>query len=113
MQRVENILSKQRFLTGDQITEADVRLFTTLVRFDAVYVTHFKTNLHRVIDYPATWGFVRDIYQLPGVAGTVNMTHIKRHYFESHRHINPSGIVPDGPEIDFEAPPDRVASTPS
>jgi len=113
MQRVEDILSKQRYLTGDQITEADVRLFTTLVRFDAVYVTHFKTNLRRVVDYPGIWRFVRDIYQLPGVAATVNMTHIKRHYFESHRHINPSGIVPDGPEIDFEAAPDRLASTPS
>jgi putative glutathione S-transferase len=109
MERVERILSKQRFLTGDRITEADVRLFTTLVRFDAVYVTHFKTNLHRLVDYPAMWGFARDIYQMPEVAETVNMMHIKRHYYESHRHINPLGIVPSGPEFDFDLPHDRIA----
>ncbi len=109
MERVEGILSGQRFLTGDRMTEADVRLFTTLVRFDAVYVTHFKTNLHRLVDYPAMWGFARDIYQMPGVADTVNMVHIKRHYYESHRQINPCGIVPDGPEIDFDLPHDRTA----
>ena len=109
MERIEDILSKQRFLTGDRVTEADVRLFTTLVRFDAVYVTHFKTNLHRLADYPAMWGFARDIYQMPGVAETVNMVHIKRHYYESHRHINPLGIVPDGPKVDFDLPHDRIA----
>jgi putative glutathione S-transferase len=108
MERVENILSKQRFLTGDRLTEADLRLFTTLVRFDAVYATHFKTNLHRLVDYPAMWGFARDIYQMPGVAETVNMVHIKRHYYESHRHINPFGIVPDGPKFDFDLPHDRI-----
>jgi len=109
MDRVERILSKQRFLTGDSLTEADIRLFTTLVRFDAVYLTHFKTNLHRLVEYPAMWGFVRDVYQTPGVSETVDMVHIKRHYFESHRHINPFGIVPDGPEIDFELPHGRDA----
>jgi putative glutathione S-transferase len=107
LDRVEAILAKQRFLTGSEITEADVRLFTTLVRFDAVYLTHFKTNLHRLIEYPAMWSFVRDVYQLPGVAGTTEMTHIKRHYFESHRGINPLGIVPDGPEIDLLASHER------
>jgi putative glutathione S-transferase len=109
MERVEGILSKQRFLAGDRLTEADLRLFTTLVRFDAVYETHFKTNLHRLVDYPAMWGFARDIYQMPGVAETVNMAHIKRHYYESHRHINPFGIVPDGPKVDFDLPHDRIA----
>jgi putative glutathione S-transferase len=109
MERVEDILAKQRFLTGDRITEADVRLFTTLVRFDAVYVTHFKTNLHRLVDYPAMQGFARDIYQMPGVAETVNMVHVKRHYYESHRQINPLGIVPDGPEFDLAMPHDRMS----
>lgn len=109
MERVERILSKQRFLTGDRITEADVRLFTTLARFDAVYETHFKTNLHRLVDYPAMRGFARDIYQMPGVAETVNMVHIKRHYYESHRHINPFGIVPGGPEFDLDLPHERIA----
>ena len=108
LDRVEEILSKSRYLTGDRLTEADVRLFTTLVRFDAVYVTHFKCNLRRIIDYPNLWGYTRDIYQLPGVAETVNFEHIKRHYFESHRQINPHGIVPDGPILDFEAPHDRA-----
>ena len=107
LDRVEAILSKSRYLCGDQLTEADVRLFTTLVRFDAVYVTHFKCNIRRIIDYPNLWGYTRDIYQTPGVAETVNMEHIKRHYFESHLHINPFGIVPEGPELDFESPHGR------
>jgi putative glutathione S-transferase len=107
LDRVEDILAKSRYLTGDALTEADVRLFTTLVRFDSVYVTHFKTNLRRIVDYPNTWGFTRDIYQLPGIAETVNMTHIKSHYFESHTHINPFGIVPDGPLLDFAEPHNR------
>jgi len=107
LDQLEHRLASQRYLVGDQISEADWRLFTTLVRFDAVYPTHFKTNLRRLIEYPAMWGFVRDVYQLSGVAETVDMTHIKRHYFESHRHINPSGIVPDGPEIDFDLPHGR------
>ena len=107
LDRVEKILSGSRFLCGDRLTEADVRLFTTLVRFDSVYVTHFKCNLRRIIDYPNLWGYTRDIYQTPGVSETVNMEHIKRHYFESHLHINPFGIVPEGPELDFETPHGR------
>ena len=87
--------------------EADVRLFTTLVRFDSVYVAHFKTNRQRIVDYPNIWGFTRDIYQLPGVAETVDMAHIKSHYFESHTHINPFGIVPDGPLLNFDEPHNR------
>jgi putative glutathione S-transferase len=107
LDRVESILSKSRYLCGDRLTEADIRLFTTLVRFDAVYVTHFKCNVRRIIDYPNLWGYTRDIYQIPGVSATVNMEHIKRHYFESHLHINPFGIVPEGPELDFETPHGR------
>jgi putative glutathione S-transferase len=107
LDRVEKILSDSRYLCGDQMTEADVRLFTTLIRFDAVYVTHFKCNIRRIIDYPNLWGYTRDIYQTPGVAETVNMEHIKRHYFESHLHINPFGIVPEGPALDFEMPHGR------
>jgi len=104
LDRVEGILADSRYLTGDELTEADVRLFTTLVRFDSVYVTHFKTNLRRIIDYPNIWGYTRDIYQLPGIAETVDMAHIKSHYFESHTHINPFGIVPDGPLLNFDEP---------
>ncbi len=107
LDRVEDILARSRYLTGTEITEADVRLFTTLVRFDAVYVTHFKCNLKRIVDYPNIWGFTRDIYQMLGVAETVNMMHIKRHYYESHRHVNPFGIVPDGPLLNFEDPHGR------
>ncbi len=107
LDRVEEILANSRYLTGDELTEADVRLFTTLVRFDPVYVTHFKTNLRRIVDYPNIWGFTRDVYQLPGVAETVNMAHIKSHYFESHTHINPFGIVPDGPLLNFDEPHER------
>jgi putative glutathione S-transferase len=101
-------LSRQRYLVGDRLTEADWRLFTTLVRFDAVYVGHFKCNIRRLIDYPNLWAYTRELYQVPGVAETVNMAHIKGHYFESHRMINPSGIVPAGPAIDFTAPHDRA-----
>jgi len=107
LDRVEAILAESRYLTGTELTEADVRLFTTLVRFDAVYYTHFKTNLRRIVDYPNIWGYTRDIYQQPGVADTTNMAHIKSHYFESHKHINPFGIVPDGPDLDFESPHGR------
>jgi len=109
LDRVETILSGSRYLTGTDLTEADIRLFTTLVRFDAVYVTHFKCNRNRVVDFPNILGFTRDLYQAPGVADTVNMAHIKSHYYESHLHINPFGIVPDGPELDFEVPPGRTA----
>jgi putative glutathione S-transferase len=107
LDRVEDILAASRYLVGAELTEADVRLFTTLVRFDSVYVTHFKTNLRRIVDYPNIWGYTRDIYQIPGVAETVNMAHIKSHYFESHAHINPYGVVPDGPLLDFYEAPNR------
>ena len=105
---LERRLSRQRYLVGDRLTEADWRLFTTLVRFDPVYVGHFKCNLRRLADYPNLWSYTRELYQMPGVAGTVNMAHIKGHYYESHRMINPSGIVPAGPDIDFAAPHDRA-----
>ena len=101
MDQLEARLAKQRYLVGDQITEADWRLFTTLVRFDAVYYNHFKTNKKRLIEYPNLWAYTRELYQVPGIAETVNMDHIKYHYFASHRSINPSGIVPKGPEINF------------
>ncbi len=97
-------LARQRYLVGDRITEADWRAFTTLVRFDAVYVGHFKCNRQRIADTPNLSGYLRELYQLPGVADTVDMTHIKRHYYESHRTINPTGIVPLGPALDLDAP---------
>jgi len=98
---LEDRLSGQSHLCGDRLTEADIRLFTTLVRFDAVYVGHFKCNRRRITDYPALSAYTKRIYQKPGVAQTVNFEHIKRHYYESHRTINPTGIVPIGPELDF------------
>lgn len=104
---LESILSRSRYLCGDTLTEADWRLFTTLVRFDAVYVGHFKCNLRRLIDYPALWSYTRALFQMPGIRGTVDFDHIKRHYYQSHRRINPTGIVPKGPILDFEAPPGR------
>ncbi len=104
---LEEILSRQRYLTGDQPTEADWRLFTTLLRFDPVYVGHFKCNLKRLSDYPALWSYTRELYQVPGIAETVDFAHIKGHYYESHRMINPTGIVPLGPVLDFAAPGTR------
>lgn len=104
---LEQRLSRQRWLVGGQLTEADIRLFTTLVRFDEVYHGHFKCNWRRIVDYPNIWGFTREMFQLPGVAATVNMEHIKRHYYESHQTINPTGVVPIGPAPDFMAPHDR------
>lgn len=101
LDELEQRLQSNRYLVGEQITEADWRLFTTLVRFDAVYYSHFKTNKKRLMDYPALWAYTRELYQVPGVAGTVNMDHIKTHYYASHRSINPTGIVPMGPDIDF------------
>lgn len=98
---LEHKLTTQRYLTGNQITEADWRLFTTLIRFDPVYVGHFKCNMKRLIDYPNLWAYTRDLYQQPGVAETINMVHIKNHYYVSHTSINPSGVVPLGPVIDF------------
>jgi hypothetical protein len=86
------------------VTEADWRLFTTLVRFDSVYVGHFKCNLRRLIDYPNLWDYARELFQYPGVAATVDFTHIKRHYYQSHKSINPTGVVPVGPELDFLLP---------
>jgi len=101
-------LSSQRYLLGDQHTETDWRLFTTLVRFDAVYHGHFKCNLRMLADFPNLWGYTRDLYQVPGVAETVNFDHIKRHYYITHRAINPTGVVPLGPELDFAASHDRA-----
>ncbi|WP_250467414.1 glutathione S-transferase family protein [Caballeronia sp. GAFFF2] len=100
-------LASHRYLAGERFTEADIRLFTTLVRFDAVYAGHFKCNLRRIADYPNLSNYTREIYRMPGVADTVNFEHIKRHYYESHRSINPTGIVPAGPVLDFAAPHDR------
>ncbi len=106
---LEERLSRQRYLAGDRITEADWRLFTTLVRFDAVYYGHFKCNRRRLIDYPSLWAYARELYQVPGVGATIRMDHIKLHYYGSHRAINPTGIVPKGPELHFEAPHGRGA----
>jgi putative glutathione S-transferase len=105
--QLEARLTRQRYLAGRQITEADWRLFTTLVRFDSVYFSHFKCNLRRLADYPNLWNYTRDLYQVPGIAETVNIDQIKRHYYGSQRQVNPTGIVPIGPLIDFSAPHDR------
>ena len=104
---LEHRLSRSRYLMGPAITEVDWRAFTTLVRFDAVYHTHFKCNLRRVVDLPAVWGYTRDLYQQPGIAETVRMDEIKAHYYRTHPSINPTGIVPIGPELDFTAPHGR------
>ncbi len=104
---LEELLVARRFLLGGEPTEADWRLFPTLVRFDAVYHGHFKCNLRRLVDYPNLWGYTRELYQLPGVAATVELGEIKRHYYMTHRTLNPSGIVPIGPAIDFAAPHGR------
>jgi len=104
---LEERLSRQRWLMGARLTEGDIRLFTTLVRFDAVYHGHFKCNRRRIVDYPALWGFTREVFQMPGVAGTVHMDHITRHYHYSHDTINPHRIVPVGPMLDFMAPHGR------
>lgn len=100
-------LRSRRWLVGDRRTEADWRLFTTLVRFDAVYVGHFKCNLRRIVDYPALWPYLRDLYQVPGVAETVDFDHITRHYHLTHDSINPTGIVPKGPALDLSLPHGR------
>ncbi|WP_111643308.1 glutathione S-transferase family protein [Marinimicrobium alkaliphilum] len=107
LDEVEGILGKQAFLTGDEITEADWRLFTTLVRFDAVYHGHFKCNRNRIEDYPNLSNYVRQLYQWPGVAETVHIDHIQHHYYYSHDTINPTRIVPEGPELDFTLPHNR------
>jgi putative glutathione S-transferase len=106
---LEARLAQQRFLVGGQPTEADIRLFTTLVRFDAVYVGHFKCNLRRLVDYPHLWAYARDLYQRPGFGETVNFDHIKRHYYMTHEQLNPSRIVPKGPIVDWSAPHGREA----
>jgi glutathionyl-hydroquinone reductase len=108
LDELEDRLSRQRYLVGNILTEADWRLFTTLIRFDAVYYGHFKCNLRRIVDYPNLSNYLRDLYQAPGVAETVNIGHIKTHYYASHRQINPAGIVPIGPVLDFAAPHDRA-----
>lgn len=104
---LENRLSQQRFLVGDRITEADWRLFTTLIRFEPVYHYHFKCNKKRLRDYPNLWNYTLDLYQRPGIAETTNFHHIKSHYFGSHETINPHRIVPKGPDIDFTVPHNR------
>ncbi|HEY1098319.1 MAG TPA: glutathione S-transferase C-terminal domain-containing protein, partial [Myxococcota bacterium] len=102
MDWLDTRLTDRRFLVGDDVTEADIRLFTTLVRFDAVYVTHFKCNKKRLVDYPALLRFTRRMYQLPGVKETIDFDAIKAHYFKSHAQVNPSGIVPVGFDVDFD-----------
>ena len=104
---LEDRLSQQRYLVDDRITEADWRLFTTLLRFDPVYHGHFKCNIRRLIDYPNLWNYTRELYQVPGVESTVNHYHIKQHYYFSHTQVNPTQLVPLGPDIDFAAPHDR------
>lgn len=103
----EERLSEQRYLVGDQPTLADVCMFTTLYRFDEVYHTHFKCNRREITDYDNLWPYLRDLYQLPGVAETCHMDHVKEHYYRSHEQLNPAGIVPIGPDPDFDAPHDR------
>jgi glutathionyl-hydroquinone reductase len=105
---LEERLAARRYLVGEQLTEADIRLFTTLARFDAVYVGHFKCNLRRLVDSPHLWGYARDLYQRPGFGETVNFDHIKRHYYMTHDQLNPSRIVPKGPRVDWTAPHDRA-----
>ena len=107
LDKVESILGEHRYLVGNTLTEADWRLFTTLIRFDAVYVGHFKCNRQRIADYPNLSGYIRDLYQHPGVSETVDMWHIKEHYYYSHESINPTRIVPKGPELDFNSAHDR------
>ncbi|MEC7483013.1 MAG: glutathione S-transferase family protein [Pseudomonadota bacterium] len=107
LDRVEERLSKQRYLVGSKITEADWRLFTTLIRFDAVYHGHFKCNKKQIADYPNIYGYMKELYQVPGVAETVNFDHIKRHYYYSHTMINPTQVIPVGPEQDLMSPHGR------
>ena len=107
LDRLEEMLSLRRYLVGRQTTEADWRLFTTLVRFDVVYFSHFKCNLRRIADYPNLSNYLRDLYSVPGIAETVSIEQIKRHYYGSQRQVNPTGIVPIGPLVDLSAPHDR------
>lgn len=107
LDELDEKLGRQPYLVGTRVTEADWRLFTTLIRFDAVYHGHFKCNLKRLTDYDNLWSYTRELYQWPGVASTVNFDHIKQHYYRSHDTINPNGIVPSGPVLDLERAPDR------
>jgi putative glutathione S-transferase len=107
LDQIELRLSGNRYLVGERLTEADWRLFTTLLRFDPVYVGHFKCNIRRIVDYPNLWAYTRELYQVPGVAETVHLGHIKEHYYRSHRSINPTGVVPAGPTIDLAVPHGR------
>ncbi len=107
LEEIEQSLSQHRYLTENTLTEADWRLFCTLIRFDSVYYSHFKCNWRHIYEYPNLSNYVRDLYQIPGIAETVNIEQIKRHYYGSQRHVNPSGIVPVGPQLDFAAPHDR------
>ncbi len=107
LDRLDAMLAERRYLTGDRITEADWRLFTTLVRFDAVYHHHFRCNARRLVDYQALWPYARDLYQHPGIAETVDFDHIRRHYYLTHDRLNPSGILPKGPHVDWEQPHGR------
>lgn len=109
LDQLDTRLSRQRYLVGNQLTEADIRLFTTLVRFDAVYYVHFKCNLRRLVDYPNLWPYARDLFQTPGFGETVNFDHIKRHYYMTHEQINPNRLVPKGPEVDWQAPQSRAS----
>ncbi|WP_095113678.1 glutathione S-transferase family protein [Pseudomonas sp. Irchel 3H7] len=108
LDHLEGVLSANRYLSGEYLTEADVRLFTTIIRFDAVYHGHFKCNLRRIADYPNLSNWLREMYQLPGIAETVDFQHIKNHYYGSHKTINPTGVVPKGPEQDFTVAHDRA-----
>jgi len=112
LDHLEKRLEQQRFLCGAQVNEADWRLFATLVRFDAVYFGHFKCNLRRLVDYPNLFGYVCDLYQQPGIAETVSMEHIKAHYYASHDSINPTRIIPVGPDVDFSGPHRRGVTDP-
>lgn len=103
----EKVLGKQRYLCGDRLTEADICMFTTLLRFDAVYYVHFKCNLCRIVDYPNLWNYLKDLYQHPGVKETCHLDHIKQHYYRSHPKVNPTGIVPKGPIVNFDEPHNR------
>ena len=109
LDQLEKRLEKNRYLTGSKLTEADWRLFTTLIRFDPVYVGHFKCNIRRIADYPNLYGYLRELYQMPGIAETVDFYHIKTHYYASHTMINPTGIVPVGPQQDLDSPHGREA----
>jgi len=103
----EDVLDDQRFLAGDKLTEADLAMFVTLIRFDHVYHTHFKCNRRAIHEYPNLWNYTKELYQLPGIKSTVNIDHIMRHYYVSHDDVNPKRLVPTGPDIDFSTPHNR------